>query len=222
MRRASIFLAALVAAPIVAAAALAETPAAPVPAGAPPKDAVLAHSGSVTLFVDEEDKAADALAELAVAEDGYLAARDQARVTLSVPSPRFGAVWARVLTMGVVAEKSHASRDVAADLQSLRASIAARTTMLDQYLAALQGATNREDLAQFQSATTELVLALESLKGRLRVAEHAAAFATVDVAFQLRRRVRVEPADGSSRFAWLRGLGLEQLSARTRETTWHF
>jgi hypothetical protein len=157
-----------------------------------------------------EDELADAVLAQAQAEGGYLKERAGLRLELRVPHAAVPALVAWLEAHGKVVERNVEASDLTAERAGLAAQIATRETMLHDYLGGLSTAPSREDLATIQVASLDLIEQVEKAKGRLRVLDHAAQFAAVEVSLRLRERRSVRASRGND-IGWLNGVDLGSL-----------
>jgi hypothetical protein len=191
----------------------ADTPTHPIPTGA------ATVSASVVVKVGVPEATADAVVEKAEALGGWFSARTKTQVTLRVPVERHEELLLFVADQGLVADRTYAANDVSAELEDAKARLRAREGVLGQYEAVLATAGPKSIVA-VERQIVQVVQEIEQLKGRIRYLEHQADFATVVVSFTFRDRAA--PArDGSSSFAWLNTLNLQDVVADfRRERAW--
>jgi hypothetical protein len=196
--------------------ALAWSAPAPAPAPAPsPADApaegpaVTQLTASLVLEVGEPQVTGDTLVAKAKEVGGWFQVRTQDSVSLRVPSEKLEPFLAFAGAQGEVADRSYAANDLTGQLVDLRSRLSARESVLDKYYEVLASA-NPKAVVSVERQITNLVQEIEQLKGRIKLLEHQGAFAAVDVSFRFRDR-RAPAKDGSSSFAWLNTMTLEDL-----------
>lgn len=171
---------------------------------------LLTRSGDFTVFVKDEDVAADRLVSEVERLGGYLKERGNGRLVVRVPSPRFDEYLGQLASLGVVGERKILTRDVTQDMHLATTGQSSRSQMLQQYLESLGKTSNREDLSTIQGAAGQLIGEIEKAKGAERVFEHDMRYAKVDITFQKRERKPVRMSREEN-FKWLGTVGLNQL-----------
>ena len=163
----------------------------------------------LVVAVAQRDEASGALVAQAEALGGWFSALGDASVSLRVPVDTVGELIDFAAGLGVVADRSFDSADLTAAVVEKRARLAARREVLEQYMALLPTAEAGAVLT-VEREIVSLVAQIERLEGSLRLLEHQADYAALTVDFRFRERAA--PArDGSSSFAWLNTLNLEDL-----------
>jgi hypothetical protein len=213
----------LLSGPALAAPTLAPPPP---PAPASPADApeegpaVTALSASLVLKVGVPEDAATALIAKADALGGWFQSRNQTSVSFRVPGAQSDAFLAYAATLGIVADRGFNAQDLTGELVDLRARLNAREKVLDGYYAVLTSA-NPKAVVSVERQITGLIAEIEQLQGRIRFLEHQGEYARVDISFQFRDR-QAPARDGSSSFAWLNTMNLQDLVSdfRSSEAWW--
>jgi hypothetical protein len=171
--------------------------------------AVTAVTASLVVKVGQPADVADALVAAAEEMGGWFQTRSTTAVSFRLPSAQVDAFLAEASALGVVADRQFSANDLTTELVDQRSRLAARESVLDQYYAILATA-NPKAIVSVERQITQLVEEIEDLKGRIRYLEHQGEYARVDVSFQFRDR-RAPSRDGSSSFAWLNTLNLEDM-----------
>ena len=161
---------------------------------------------SLVVKVAQPVASADTLVRVARDSGGWFAERTGDRLVLRVPTASVDAVIAAARAEGVVVARDLSRRDLGTELADVRARLAARQAVLDQYFALLPEA-DPEAVLTVEREILRVVQQVESLEGRLRVLEHDVANARVVVAFRFHDR-RAPTPDGSSAFPWLNQVDL--------------
>jgi hypothetical protein len=169
---------------------------------------------SLVVKVGVPDATADAVVAEAVRLGGWFASRTRTTVTLEVPVSNHEEFLAFVAKQGLVADRTYTASDLGAELEDLNARLRAREGVLDRYEAVLATASSKS-IVSVERQIVGVVEEIEEIKGRIRYLEHQAAFATVAVSFDFRDRAA--PArDGSSSFAWLNTMNLQDVVSEFR------
>jgi len=200
----SALLAATLAAPVLAADAPAKEPVAE-----PAHADASAITASLVVKVPQVEPAADALVAKAKDLGGWFASRQSDRIDLRIPAARVNDLLAAIDPMGTVVERNLQREDRSFQLTDVRSRLKAREDMLQNYFDVLVGA-NADSVVTVEVQVTALVAEIEQLKGQLKVLEDQVAWARVSVAFQFRER-NAPTRDGSSSFAWLNAMNLQDL-----------
>jgi hypothetical protein len=171
-------------------------------------------SGAVTVKVSQRDEASAAVIAKARAAGGWFSEFAADHVTLRVPAAEVEPLMDFAAAQGVLAERQISRADNSAELSQARARLGTRKEMLEQYMAVLAGASAKA-VVQVEREITRLVAEIEGLEGHIRFLEDRVAYGTVTVWFQFRDRA-APVSDGSSSFAWLNTLNLQDLVADFR------
>lgn len=166
-------------------------------------------TASMVIKVGQRDAAVDALIAEAQRLGGYFASLSTGAVSLRVPVDQIDEVIHFAVQQGLVVDRQFQSRELAAELGELRAKLATREKMLEQYFALLPQA-RADSVLTVEYEIVQLVSQIEVLKGRIRLLENQATWAQLDVSFQFRERM-APVRDGSSSFTWLNTLNLADL-----------
>jgi hypothetical protein len=195
------------------APAFAQSPPAPAPAAAPePAPASTARTAvtaSMTIQVARPVEAADALVAKARELGGWFASRTDDRVELRVPVGAADALVAAAGELGKVADRGLERRDLTSEITGVQARLEAREEVLARYYEVLEKAGPKA-IFTVERQVIAAIEQIERLRGQLRVLEDRADYARVDVAFRFRDRRAPKP-DGTSSFAWLNSLDVQQL-----------
>lgn len=171
-------------------------------------------TGSVTVKVSQRDEASAAVIARARATGGWFSEYAADHVSLRVPAAEVEAIMDFAATQGVLADRQISRSDESADLSQARARLRTRKEMLEQYMTVLAGASAKA-VVTVEREVTRLVAEIEQLEGRIRFLEDHVRYGTVTVWFQFRDR-SAPVSDGSSSFAWLNSLNLQDLVADFR------
>jgi Domain of unknown function (DUF4349) len=182
-------------------------------AAAPPCAALAAEqvavNSSLTIQVPDRDKAAAALIGKAEALGGYFSTFSNDAVTLRVPADKSRELIGFVKTDWKPVQESYRAEDLDASLVQTRARLKAKQELyasLQKMLATADAA----NIIEVETAATQLIAEIETLKGRLRALQYRLDFSTVTVSFHIMQRERPRD-DGNTPFAWLNDLGLDKL-----------
>lgn len=164
---------------------------------------------SLTLRVDDRGAASETAVELAEEAGGWFSSLSGEHVALRVPVADVEGVLESLREVGDVVERTYGASDLSDEVIDLEGRLAARRTGLDQYLEVLETA-RPEAVVAVESEVARLIAEIEQIEGRLRVLRDRADYAQVDVSFRYRER-RAPLRDGSSSFAWLNSLNVQDL-----------
>ncbi len=166
-------------------------------------------NASVTLQVDDREKAIQAVITSAEKAGGWFSNLSDERVVVRVPVDRAAELLDGARALGQLVERDWSARDLDAELIDLRARLASRQAVLTRYLEILGGA-HANAVVAVEREITRTVAEIESLQGRIRLLEHQAEYAQLGFSFRFRDRA-APTRDGSSSFAWLNTLNLADL-----------
>ncbi|MCA8956343.1 MAG: DUF4349 domain-containing protein [Planctomycetes bacterium] len=141
---------------------------------------------------------------------GYLAEREDSRVTVRVPGGEFHKFISSLRSYGGVLRESMTARDVTAEHTDLKIRLDNALKARQRLLALLEKAAQTKDLLEIEAALRGLTTEIERMQGQLKLLEHQVAMSTVRVEFHSnaprssgRRRAR-------SRFGWINTLGIDR------------
>jgi len=169
---------------------------------------------SLVVAVSQKEEAADSAVAEAERLGGWFQARTPAYVSLRVPVDQGEALVEAVSAQGKVLDRSLSREDLSQELADLRARLKAREDVLARYNAVLAKASAKS-IVSVEQQIMQAIQQIELLKGRIRMLESQGAMAAVDVSFQFRDR-QAPVNDGSSSFAWLNSLDVQNVIAALR------
>lgn len=168
-------------------------------------------TASLVVAVAQQEASAERVVQKARELGGWFQSQTPTALSLRVPMDKADALIAFAEAEGKVVDKQLSRTDLHSELADLRGRLEARRSVLDEYYAVLKTAT-ASSVVSVERQVLNAVSQIESLEGRIRLLEDQAAHARVEVSFQFRERAA--PArDGSSSFAWLNTLNLQDLVA---------
>ncbi len=176
------------------------------PAASPREERVTA---SLTLKVANREEAAETLIADAKGIGGYFATHTAEQVVLRIPVAETEALLERATELGLVVQRNYSTTDLGGELLDLRSRLKARRQILDQFFELVPTAGTKS-IVSVEREIVRLVADIEKLQGRIRLLEHQAAMARVDIAFQFRDRA-APSRDGSSSFYWLNTLNVADI-----------
>jgi hypothetical protein len=169
---------------------------------------------SLVIAVSQKEEAADAAVDQAEKLGGYFQARTPQHVSLRVPVTQGEALVEAISLQGKVLDRSLSRDDLSQQLADLRARLKAREEVLARYDAVLEKASAKS-IVSVEHQIMQAIQQIELLKGQIRMLESQASMAAVDVSFQFRDR-QAPVNDGSSSFAWLNSLDVQNVIAALR------
>lgn len=172
----------------------------------------LSSETKMVVLVDDQEKIGEDLVQEAEKLGGYFSELSQNQLVVKVPQIKRDAFISAASTAGKVVSRQLEARDLSTTQARLIGSLASREEMLTRYLANIGQTSKHEDLTVLQVATGKLIEEIEDFKGKLRLLEHQAKYATIDVSFQIRDRRAISVQRPSS-FAWLSTVDLNQIMA---------
>jgi hypothetical protein len=134
-------------------------------------------------------------------------------LVLKIPPEHLSAALARIGKAGLVMQKSLAREDLSLDIAKLEGQLESKRAIL----AELRRFFDTSDVAAtlaIEKNMTDLVVELESVKGKLRVLRERAQWVVIQVNFQFKPRDRVTHV--VSPFQWLNTVNLERFLAEFR------
>lgn len=174
-------------------------------------------TATLSLAVAQPEQVADALVARAEEAGGWFRSLAPGSVSLAIPQPSFEPLLRFAEEQGVVLERSIDRRDASVELAELRGKLQARQSMLASYRAVLTTASP-EGILTVEREVTSVISQIETLQGQIQLLEDQVAHARLDVSFQFRSRAAPR-RDGSSSFAWLNTLNVQDVLATSSAAT---
>ena len=166
-------------------------------------------SANLVVAVSQQEDAADALVEAAQELGGWFQARTRSAVSLRVPVAEVDALVEAASEQGKVIERGVVREDLGRRIADLKGRLAAREDVLERYYGVLRTA-NSDSIVSVERQIVRAIEQIESLKGQLRLLEDQRTYGRVEVSFRFRDRA-APVRDGSSSFAWLNTLNVEEV-----------
>ena len=170
------------------------------------------QTATVTILVDQVDLTMDRLIDAAKDGGGYFLERDSDHLVLRIAAAHFDAYVALIKSLGVLVERRVENSETTLARATLAAKVTSDEAMLNRYFTAMAGSHSRSDLRTIQASTDELITAVEHGKGELKVMDHDAQFALIDISFKLRNRSPLKITHDNL-FPWVETVGLDSLLA---------
>jgi hypothetical protein len=190
------------------------TPGASAPAstGSPAERGnILIYTAELTMAVFEVEPGLGKVEALGRELGGFLARRDNAAVTIRVPSARFDEAIRRIAALGDVLHRSVAAEDVTDEFRDVEARLKNARAMRARLEQLLAKAEKIDESIAIERELGRVTGEIERMEGRLKLLRDRAALSTITVAF----RPRTQPSDNPSHFQlpvpWLQELGLARL-----------
>lgn len=175
----------------------------------PPVQEAIAVDAQLVVKVKHPQAVADALVSHARELGGYFSKRTHQQVVFRIPTAHVDGFIDHVDAQGLVVSRSLTNTGLTRNIADAKARLAARESVLARYFSVLDEA-GADSVVTVERTIVGLIEQIEHLKGRIRAMEHQAAYADVVVDFQFRDRA-APVRDGSSSFAWLNTVNLEEL-----------
>lgn len=166
-------------------------------------------SADVVVAVTQQDEAADAIVDAATALGGWFQARTRSAVSLRVPVADVDSLVAVVAEQGKVIGRGVVREDLGQRIADLQGRLDAREAVLERYYTVLKTASS-DSIVAVERQIVRAIEEIESLEGQLRVLDDRAKMGRVEVSFRFRDRA-APVRDGSSSFAWMNSLNLEEV-----------
>lgn len=164
---------------------------------------------SLVVAVSQPDEATRAMVDAAVERGGWFQALTTGAVSLRVPVAQVDGLVEIAGQQGKVIERGIVREDLGQSIADAEGRLDARQEVLERYYAVLNTASS-DSIVAVERQIVQAIEQIESLEGRLRVLRDQATFGRVEVSFRFRDRA-APVRDGSSSFAWLNTLNLEDV-----------
>jgi len=181
-----------------------------------PEEASDAHDGPLLIYlanvglavhqVDDKMSRVEALVRDA---GGHLDQRTDQMIRVRVPAGRFQEVLHAILELGDVLSRNVQVQDVTEEFHDVQLRIRTLEAMYARVQRLLEESEDVRSALAVEEHLERITMQLETLRGRLRYLSDRVAFSTITVTFQEQSTVS-EPTFELP-FAWLRGLGLQNL-----------
>lgn len=171
-------------------AALAAELAAGPAVGTQAEDREVVYKGSLTVRVDDAEKAADEAVAFADDAGGYLGKQDsqlegerQVDVTLRVPADEFDETMKKAAALGTVQARKVDSEDVTDQVVDLEGRLENARASTERLRTLLAKAENVQNIAALEDRLTQREAEIEQISGQLEVIEDQVEYATVRITF---------------------------------------
>ncbi|MBN2352151.1 MAG: DUF4349 domain-containing protein [Spirochaetales bacterium] len=145
-------------------------------------------SGTMTLVVEDVEKADNALADEAGKYSGYvtLSRVEDAKgtVIVKIPADRFDSFTAEAEKLGTMKRKEITVEDVTDRSVDLETRVANKRILLARYQDYLRRAATTNDLLSLERAINDLTTEIESLEGSFRSLKNSIAYSTLTVTLE--------------------------------------
>ena len=165
-----------------------------------------ALTASMMLKVVNPNDVAVLIKKEATALDGFMTYQDEGRIVIKLPPSALSALMLFSAKQGYVIEKSLGREELSQEIAELEGRLKSKTEILNRLRSFFTDSDANATL-DIERNMTELVMEIETVKGRLRVLNDRADWAVVNIAFQFRERDRVVYV--RSPFEWLNTANLD-------------
>lgn len=169
----------------------------------------MAVTAGLVVQVDDREAALAQAVALAEARGGWFASLSTDHVDLRVPAAEAPALVEALRGLGELVDRSYDRRDLGPQLTNLDVRLESRRSVLARYEAVLAEASPKS-VVTVERQITGLVGEIEQLEGQRRVLVDQVAHARVSLSLRFRERRAPRP-DGSSSFAWLNTVNIDDL-----------
>ncbi|HMO38388.1 MAG TPA: DUF4349 domain-containing protein [Saprospiraceae bacterium] len=152
------------------------------------KPRMVLFSAALDLVVADADTAAAALVRIAERYNGYAAEIGTTRTIIRVESARLNEVIQDIAQLGKLQRKNLQGQDVTDEYLDYEIRLENATKARDRYLELLAKAENVEAALKVERELERLNETIDLLKGRMNRIEHLAAFSTITVNLQERKK----------------------------------
>jgi hypothetical protein len=128
-------------------------------------------------------------------------------LVLKIPPEHLSSALARIGKAGLILQKSLAREDLSLEIAKLAGQLESKRAILAE-LRRFFDTSDAEATLAIERNMTDLVVELESVKGRLRVLRERAEWVVIHVSFQFKPRERITRV--SSPFEWLNSVDLDR------------
>jgi len=176
-------------------------------AEAPKAERMIHYSGWARLRVTRVDQGADAVAKIASEAGGHVERIGHDHVVVRVPAARFDAVFAQLLGLGEVMEKSISAQDVTEAFQSVELRLQTARTTRDRLVALLAQAEEDEEKLRLLKEIQRVSQQIDAMEAQIRTLSQLASFSRITIELVPREALAWSGAgEPTAEFAWIRAL----------------
>ena len=165
------------------------------------------YNGFASLRVSRTDESADDLGELAKEVGGHVEELNPSRVTIRVPVETFETVFAQILTMGDVLEKSISATDISESLTSVDLRLNTARATRDRLVKLLAKAEDENEKMELIRQIQRLTEDIDRLSGQSQTLHNLAAMSRITVHLTAREALSNRHAGSDiGELAWIHKL----------------
>ncbi len=172
---------------------------------------ILIYTAQITMAVFEVQAALSQIEELARELGGFLARRDDTSITIRVPAPLFDTAIRRIEKTGDMLTRNVVAQDVTEEFRDLELRIRNARAVRDRLEQLLAKATKVEESVMVERELERVSGEIERMEGRLKFLKDRAAYSTITVSYQPKRREELNQTPFRLPVYWLNELGLSRL-----------
>lgn len=180
-------------------------------ASASTRGPILIYTAQITMAVFEVQAALAQIEELAKELGGFLARRDDNAITIRVPAALFDTAIRRIEKTGDMLTRNVVAQDVTEEFRDLELRIRNARAVRDRLEQLLAKATKVEESVMVERELERVSGELERMEGRLKFLKDRAAYSTITVTYQPKRREELTQTPFRLPVYWLNELGLSRL-----------
>ena len=176
-----------------------------------PRKPMLIYIAGMWLVVDDVTAALSQVEAMARELGGYLGRRDDASITIRVPSARFDEALARVEKLGDVRRRDVSVEDVTEEFLDLEIRLKNLRAVRARLEKLLEKAKTVEEAVLLERELARVAGEIDRIEGRMKFLQDRATFSTITVHAQPRPREVIGAATPRLPVPWLGELGLGRL-----------
>ena len=177
---------------------------------APRDSSKIVYTATITMAVYQVQPNLAAVERIAKEEGGYLAIRNDSRITVRVPRARFEQALAQIEKIGDVLHRDVTAEDVTDQYLDLEIRIKNARAMQTRLKQLLEKAAVKEAI-EIEKELARVTQDLELLEGKITLLKDKIAYSTITVAFEGRGATLPGASKVRLPFPWLSQLGLVNL-----------
>ncbi len=174
----------------------------------PKQPRMMHYNGYARLRVDSPRKSADEASALVLAAGGFVEQLAETSVTLRVPVARFKELFAALLKLGEVVDKSVTAHDVTEAFTAIELRLATARLSRDRLIQLLAKAKSEREKLDLLREIQRLSLEIEGLESAQKTIASLAAMSRITLTLEERRQNLASPSDEPiAAFRWIHELG---------------
>jgi len=177
--------------------------------GEPDTSRQVHHEGSIRLRATQPRQVLEQATEWTRDAGGYVESLTAQHVVLQIPAPRFRALYAQILGLGDVVNKTLAARDVTEEFHDADLRLSQAKATRDRLLALIEKAASQKEKLRLLREVERLTADIEFLEAQLARLQTLVAYSQLTLSVEGRKNFGESPLKELRGFEWVDSLGPE-------------